>query len=105
MKKYIRYTIKAIAMVSNGYLHSQFNNLDATDNPGSKAGILSLGRQTMKLEKAIEILSEDVERMNPDIDPDEKAALKLGIEALKFKKAIRAHTVDDFDALLPGETE
>lgn len=32
-------------------------------------------------------------------------ALKLGVEALRFKQRIRAHTVDDFDALLPGETK
>lgn len=36
--------------------------------------------------------------------PKHHAAVQLGIEALKFKMAIRAHTVDDFDALLPGET-
>jgi hypothetical protein len=34
----------------------------------------------------------------------ETQAANLGIEALKFKQAIRDHTVDDFDALLPGET-
>ena len=59
----------------------------------------------MTLEEAIGcmerhyVLHLDVPRAQLD------KASKLGIEALKFKQAIRAHTVDDFDALLTGETK
>ena len=59
----------------------------------------------MKIDKAIEI-KENHQRLHFDEYYSELLeADNLSIEALKFKKAIRAHTVDDFDALLPGETE
>lgn len=57
------------------------------------------------IEKAIETLTDMAYLRKPVEMQDYTDASKLGIEALKFKKAIRAHTVDDFDALLPGETE
>jgi len=59
----------------------------------------------MKIERAIEILDRHyILHHNAPLADLNEAAL-LGIEALKFKQSIRAHTVDDFDALLPGETE
>ena len=58
----------------------------------------------MKLEIAIEILDISVKRREMWA-LNQKDAIKLGIEALKFKRDIRAHIVDDFDALLTGETK
>ena len=57
------------------------------------------------LKEAIETLSDDRFGCCWPTPKSEIEAVKLGIEALKFKQSIRAHTVDDFDALLPGETE
>ena len=59
----------------------------------------------MKIEEAIERLNGLEIPLRTKEDHSNFDAIQLGIEALKFKQNIRAHTVDDFDALLPGESE
>ena len=59
----------------------------------------------MTLEEAIEMLGRIADQDEESGRPECVEAEKLGIEAIKFKQAIRAHTVNDFDALLPSETE
>lgn len=58
----------------------------------------------MNLPKAIEILTEDLNRLREDIDPDERDALKLGIEAMKREQLLRYEIPYDREGLLPGET-
>lgn len=59
----------------------------------------------MKLEKAIEILNEDINHPTAQFMPELQDAQKLGIEALKRIHAIRTHRSYSVQPSLPGETE
>lgn len=59
----------------------------------------------MKIDKAIEILSEDLTYSYPAKFNELTDAIKLGIEALKSRQSDRENGVSDFCELLPGETE
>jgi len=59
----------------------------------------------MKLDKAIEILTDILRFVKPGDPPDEHDAVKLGIEALKGIKKVRKTLEPYVTALLPGETE
>ncbi|MBA7555937.1 hypothetical protein ES705_48630 [subsurface metagenome] len=59
---------------------------------------------TMKLEKAIEILSVEPETLDFENDPDALDALNLGVEALKVICRIRTTWRPVGPAPLPGET-
>ena len=58
----------------------------------------------MNLPKAIEILTEDLDRMNPDIDPDEKDALWLAIDTMAAYLNIREDIGQHLAPILQGET-
>jgi len=58
----------------------------------------------MKLEKAIEILTQHQKGTDPLYLPDLPDAEKLGIEALKRVIARREKLSWEFEPLLPGET-
>lgn len=59
----------------------------------------------MTLEKALEILN-DLLKEQPWFSPnDTQAAVKLGIEALKYYQETRPKEVSTFCPLLPGETK
>ena len=59
----------------------------------------------MKLDEAIELLEEGLSDCNKEEIPQFVAALKLGIEALKRYKVIRANFGKLRQDKLPGETE
>ena len=59
----------------------------------------------MTLDEAIEVLEQVELGSMPRYNPNATRAFKMAKEALEFKQNLRQHTVDDFDALLPGETE
>lgn len=61
--------------------------------------------ETMKLKKAIEILSASANAGMTTFDEKYKAAQRLGIEALKRVQACRKSIFIPPDKLLPGETE
>lgn len=57
----------------------------------------------IKIAKAIELLEQDLKLVGLYIDPDRRASIELGVEALKVVKASRpapnGYSID----LLPGE--
>ncbi|MCK5016426.1 MAG: hypothetical protein KAS32_05065 [Candidatus Peribacteraceae bacterium] len=59
----------------------------------------------MKLEKAIEVLTDILTNVEPGDPPEEHDALKLSIEALKAIKCGREGLRTEFFTLLYGETE
>ena len=59
----------------------------------------------MKLEKAIEIGEIFVKELDIPQRVEERAAIKLGIEALKRIKSHRQHSIQVDFRLLPGETK
>ncbi|GAJ18951.1 unnamed protein product, partial [marine sediment metagenome] len=59
---------------------------------------------TMKLEKAIEILTEDINHPTAKFTPDLVDAEKLGIEALRRLERERKHGRAGVWTRLPGET-
>lgn len=59
----------------------------------------------MTLDKAIEILDEIKNGITLSLLPGEKAAIRLGIEALKREKTWRDNPRRGFPPLLAGETE
>ena len=62
-------------------------------------------RREMKLEKAIEILQEKQRENEPHWERGDRAALSLGIEALKSVKQDRVLRLEGRLHPLPGETE
>lgn len=60
--------------------------------------------RTIKLEKAIEVLEKRVESPFVRANPDTKAAMKLGISAMKRIKQIRDSGGDIGMPVLKGET-
>lgn len=59
----------------------------------------------MKIEKAIEILTEDINHPTAQFMPELQEAEKLGIEALKRIREIRPFGNNPGISYLPGETE
>jgi len=59
----------------------------------------------MKLDIAIKTLKDHLAFDDPPIEEDRRAAVLLGIEALKRVKAKRLHFEVDIDRLLSGETK
>ena len=59
----------------------------------------------MKLEKAIEILQDNIFEIEPSDPQDQEDALKLGIEALKRVQFYNSELKVLAPPLLPGETE
>jgi len=59
----------------------------------------------MKLEKAIEILSEEVKHPYSAKRMARPDAIKLGIEAMKKWQVLREGRLGIIDPLLPSETE
>ena len=59
----------------------------------------------MKLEEAIEILSECLEVGTQEATPDVNDAIRLGIAAFKRLEVLRKRRHPIALALLPGETE
>ena len=59
----------------------------------------------MKLEEAIEILSDNVRAKPPGCNADYFDAIKLGIEALKTYQDVRKFLAQLPSGLLPGETK
>lgn len=59
----------------------------------------------MTINKAIEILNCISPNYRARIEPDEMDAIKLGIEALKFVRAVRGLLAFPIHALLCGETK
>lgn len=57
----------------------------------------------MKVEKAIEILTELSLPGSPDLEPDDFAAINLGIEGLRGIIKVRKTLEPYVTALLPGE--
>ena len=62
-------------------------------------------RREMKLEKAIEILQEKQRENEPHWERGDRAALSLGIEALKRVQRTRPGYLYAKATRLPGETE
>jgi len=62
-------------------------------------------RREMKLEKAIEILQEKQRENEPHWERGDRAALSLGIEALKYYDSTRERRGATRTMWLPGETE
>ena len=58
----------------------------------------------MKIDEAIEILTNSTSGNDPWLDPDLKEATKLGIEALKEVERLRSYKALHVLKLLPGET-
>jgi len=59
----------------------------------------------MKLAKAIEILGDSCWDYIPEYELDIRAAIKLGIEALKRIQSLHYYRYKATQKLLPGETE
>jgi len=59
----------------------------------------------MKLEKAKEILTDILRYVKPGDPPDEHDAIKLGIEALKWRDLMERDYGSWCGPPLPGETE
>jgi len=74
--------------------------------PASGGGVsLLLGGITMTMKKAREILKEHAKLNFVDKNPDLKAAMKLGIEALKWIEKWKSQLVEEGFSLLPVDTE
>lgn len=58
----------------------------------------------MTLEEAIKLNNELLRTGNYDVDPKFTKAIKLGIEALKFRQRWEARRAQTKFPLLPGET-
>ena len=59
----------------------------------------------MTIERAIEILEDILRNVKPGDPPDEHAAIKLGIEALKLVAHLNVLWGKYFNFTLPGETK
>ena len=59
----------------------------------------------MRLERAIEILSDEPETLDWENEPQAIDALRLGIEALKRLTKLRQGIAEPIYYLLPGETK
>ena len=59
----------------------------------------------MKIEKAIEILTDSIADNTLLITLEHDAAVKLGVEALKRVDNVHRHRAPFYWELLPGETE
>jgi hypothetical protein len=59
----------------------------------------------MTIDKAIEILQEDLNHLQEERSPAVNGALKLGIEALNRLKVLRLVINVPYTDLLPGETK
>ena len=59
----------------------------------------------MRLQKAIEILTREINNITISPDPDVPAALKLGIEGLEYIKNLRELYKGHPQGILPSETQ